>query len=245
MGMLLCNGIVTRYANYSENDRILSILTAEHGRIDAKARGCRKPKSPLLPAAQLFVYGEFEIFEGREKATINKCSITQSFYPLREDIERFYLGDAMLRLANDAAQEREQCEALFFLLYYGLTFLTYGESAPEDLFLCFLARYLDVVGYCPSITACGRCGRDMHHDKHIFFSSRHGGAVCAACASGGKEISLLALECIRRMLVMDNQEMDRVRLTESLRQEIRTFLFSLVTDSLDYGARALSNIDKL
>ena len=58
--MVCVTGIVTRYVNYRESDRILSIFTIEQGRVDAKARGCRRPTSPLLPAAQPFVYGEFE-----------------------------------------------------------------------------------------------------------------------------------------------------------------------------------------
>jgi DNA repair protein RecO (recombination protein O) len=58
------DGIVTRYVNYRESDRILSIFTIDHGRIDAKARGCRKPQSPLVNVCQPFVFGQFEIFSG-------------------------------------------------------------------------------------------------------------------------------------------------------------------------------------
>ena len=66
MALVCATGIVTRYVNYSENDRIISIFTIEQGRIDAKARGCRKPTSPLLPVAQPFVFGEFELYQGKE-----------------------------------------------------------------------------------------------------------------------------------------------------------------------------------
>ena len=37
MPVICAEGIVTRYANYRESDRILSIFTIQNGRIDAKA----------------------------------------------------------------------------------------------------------------------------------------------------------------------------------------------------------------
>ena len=66
MPVICADGIVTRYANYRESDRILSIFTIERGRIDVKARGCRKPQSPLVNVCQPFVFGQFEIFTGKE-----------------------------------------------------------------------------------------------------------------------------------------------------------------------------------
>ena len=52
-----------------------------------RRKGARLPPSgqPLLPAAQPFVYGEFELFAGRDKYTVNQCAIAESFFPIRED----------------------------------------------------------------------------------------------------------------------------------------------------------------
>lgn len=47
MALITVNGIVTRYANYRDNDRILTLFTRERGLISAAARGCRRPKSQL------------------------------------------------------------------------------------------------------------------------------------------------------------------------------------------------------
>ena len=56
MGYVTTLGIITKYVNYGENDRIVSIFSAEYGRIDAKVRNCRKPTGKLMAAAQLFVF---------------------------------------------------------------------------------------------------------------------------------------------------------------------------------------------
>ena len=240
MPVICVSGIVTRYVNYRENDRIHSIFTIERGRVDAKARGCRRPTSPLLPAAQPFVYGEFELFAGKDKFTLNQASVRESFFPVREDIERYAIGSSMLQLAHEAAQEGAPNGALFSLLYHALSFLAYGEIVPEDLFLCFLARYLNAIGYCPAITACAQCGRDIRGDAHVYYAAGAGGAVCAACASGAREVSKTALEALRRMLRLEDDGMRRVRLTEGLRRELSAMLLSQVETSLEYGVHALS-----
>jgi len=240
MSVICATGIVTRYVNYRENDRILSIFTIEHGRLDAKARACRKPTSPLLPAAQPFVFGEFELFQSKEKCTVNQCAVRESFFPIREDIVRFGIGSAMLHLAHEAVQEHEPNKPLFSLLYHALSYLAYGQIEPEDLFLCFLVRYLNTIGYCPAITACAHCGRDIRADIHVYYAAQTGGAVCAACAFGAREISKTALEAVRRMLLLQDDEMQRVKLTPALRKELTDALLSQVGHSLEYGVRALS-----
>jgi DNA repair protein RecO (recombination protein O) len=244
MPLICTEGIVTRYTNYRESDRILSIFTIQHGRLDAKARGCRKPQSPLVNACQPFVFGQFEIFTGKERATVNACEVRETFYPIREDYERYSVGSVMLRLCHDAAQENEPNEALFSLLYHSLSFLSYGASNPQDLFCCFLVRYLNTVGYRPSITACAQCGRDIRSDAIVRFSPR-GGAVCSACVQHGEPVGKTALEGMRRMLLMEDADMDRVKLSKSVRGEIMLALSAFTESSLEFGAKAMRMLQGL
>lgn len=239
MPVFCADGIVTRYTNYRESDRILSIFTIDRGRIDAKARGCRKTQSPLVNVCQPFVFGQFEIFCGKDRNTINACEIKETFYPIREDYERFSIGSVMLRLSHDAAMENEPNEALFSLLYHSLSFLAYGESDPKDLFCCFLVRFLDAIGYRPAVTACAQCGRDIRSDAIVRFTPR-GGAVCNACSQYGEPISKTALEGMRRMLVMENADMDKVKLSDRIRKEITRHITEYTAVSLEYCTKALA-----
>ena len=233
-------GIVTRYVDYKENDRILSIFTLERGRIDANARGCRRPKSPLLPAAQPFVYGEFELFVSKDRAAVNQVNIQEPFFPLREDAERFAAASSAMQLVHEASQEEEKNEDLFYLLYYTLTFLAYGEAAPQDLFLCFLSKYLDVIGYRPVLTTCVQCGKDLRLEKEVFYSISSCGAVCSACSTGAWAVSKTSLEAIRRMIYLDFRDMDRVKISDRFRSELFRDLSGQVEHFFDYGTKALA-----
>lgn len=48
MPSIKLNGIVTRYADYKDNDRMLTLFTYEQGLVSCAARGCRRAKSPLM-----------------------------------------------------------------------------------------------------------------------------------------------------------------------------------------------------
>ena len=55
MPLLTTAALVLRRADYGDYDRMVTLLTPAHGRLDAVARGCRRPKSPLTNAAEPFI----------------------------------------------------------------------------------------------------------------------------------------------------------------------------------------------
>lgn len=73
--------IVLRYANYRDNDRMLTLFSPTKGRIEALARGCRKPRSPILNASELFALGDFELYERGNHLTVISANLMETFYP--------------------------------------------------------------------------------------------------------------------------------------------------------------------
>ena len=54
---------VLRAVDYKENDKLLTLLSAEHGKITANLRGAKKPNAKLKFAAQPFSLVEFVLAE--------------------------------------------------------------------------------------------------------------------------------------------------------------------------------------
>ncbi len=233
----LTQAIVTGYTDYRDDDRMLTLFSAEKGRIDCKARSCRKPTSKLLSCAQPFVFGEFELFVNNDRVTVNGCDVRETFYPLREDVDRFMIASVCTQLSNSVIGHDSPDEALFSLLYHILSFLAYSDSDPKDLLIAFLLHFLDHTGYRPSLTRCSICRRDVRSDAILFYSADAGGAVCAGCHSGGIPVSKLALEAMRRILLLKDEDLVRVVLKADLRAE----LFALLRGSC---ARMLGETDK-
>lgn len=216
------SGIVTRYANYRDNDRMVNIMT-DNGIIGAAARGCRRQNSPLLSAAELFVYGEFVLFERQGKYTVDSCEVRESFYPLRQDMDRFAAGMHALELVNDLAPEGEKSGGLLKLLYYALSYMAFTDKDPMDLAICFTIKCLALLGYTPAITSCACCGQDIRGHVRMGFDPEAGGAICSDCMIGdSKRISPLSLEAMRRMLLLGDDEMDKATLPEKVRAELRS-----------------------
>lgn len=242
--VLTVNGIVTRYANYRDNDRMLTILTDEQGLISAAARGCRKQNSPLLGASELFVYGEFVIFERQGRSTVDSCDVRESFYPLRQDMDRFSAGMHMLELANCCAGQGQRGGDLMRLLYYSLSYLAYTAQNPLDAALCCTIKSLSLVGYTPSLTNCAACGRDVRRLGEIRFDAEAGGAVCARCAGqGAEEISPLALEAARRMILLSGEDVKKVALPQGVRRELRAALGAYARSIMERPFKALDQIE--
>ncbi|MDO5110702.1 MAG: DNA repair protein RecO [Clostridia bacterium] len=242
MPTLLRNGIVLRYANYKESDRILTIFTREQGLISASARGCRRPKSPLLGASEPFVYGEFALFERNGgKYTVDACDVRESFYPIREDVSRFAGGMSML-LLTEKSGATENGEALFSLLYYALSFLSYGKAEPADITICFFVRALHQLGLRPALTECACCGKDLRARRQLRFAPQLGGAVCGECVEAGTPIQALSLEAMRRMLLLRDEDMDKVRLPAAVRAELKGAMRAYASYILEYDFKSFDQI---
>ena len=239
-------GIVLRYADYRENDRILTLLTRERGLVSVTARAVRsKGSSASVLVRDPYTYGEFVVYERNGLEYVSSSSIIESFYPIREDYSRL-VAAAQCAFVADKLASNVRSDELFTLLYHALSFIAYGKAAPEDIMLCFAAKSLCIAGYEPVLTRCVNCGRAVTDQRSVSFSNRFGGSVCADCAgtSEGKAHSALALEALRRMIRLPQEEMDRVRLPETLRPELDGLIFDYAEYVLEQPIR-LKNTNHL
>jgi len=183
---LITDAIVLRRADWRDYDRMATLLTPD-GRIDAVARGCRRPKSPLLAAAEPFTAGEYALFESKGRYTIEQFRATDTFYPLRLDYDRLMHGAYWLRLAEMQAMPEQDSTELFHLLLRALAHLAYTELEPEMLTMAFELHYMRILGVSPRMDECVRCGKAV--EGAAWFDAQGGGVVCETCKRALPEIS--------------------------------------------------------
>ena len=184
MPAITTRGIVLRYANYRDHDRMLTILSPNYGRVDALIRGCRRPKSALMPASELFVTGEFVLFLQNDHATLTSCQLDDTFYPLRMDPYRLTCASYMAALCAAAAQPGEDASPLYALLLKGLYYLAYDQAADAlDTTTAFLLLFADATGYRPRLSRCAHCRTPLDLTNGAPFDIAAGGLCCPDCAS--------------------------------------------------------------
>ena len=136
-------GVVLRYTNFKEADRMLTVFSPERGKMQVLARGCRKPKSRLLAASQLFCYADYMFVRSKEIYVLTQADIRNSFYDIRNDVERLAYGTHILYLTEEAVNYEEGNFRLFYMLLQALAYLAYGDINPEDVVHVFELKLTD------------------------------------------------------------------------------------------------------
>ena len=193
--------IVLRWANYRDNDRMLTLFSPTRGRIEALSRGCRRPRSSLLNASELFALGEYELYERGNHLTVISASLTETFYPLRQDFDRLACGTYLLGLVEAAIQPGEPDHELFMLLLHTLSRLTFSDQEWKPLLAGFLLHYAACEGFKPRLQHCVACSRRLTADEQVYFDQAEGGLCCHACrAPGQTAVSAAQARWMREML---------------------------------------------
>lgn len=176
--------VVLRAYPLGEADRILSLLTAEHGLVRAVAKGVRKPTSRfgsrLQPLNQVHVI----MYQGRSLATISGVDSVQLYGSrIAPDYVRWsaahVLAEATERLVPE---ELEPARPHYRLLVSGLSALADQGRDPRLVIDAFLLRSLATGGWAPSFSDCTQCGAQ---GPHPWIHLPSGGAVCEGCRPAG------------------------------------------------------------
>lgn len=181
MPYITTQAIVLHTADYRENDRMLGLLSPEQGRLDALCRGCKKPQSPLMSAAQPFTYGEYVLYQSKGRMTVTSFNLIDSFYPLREDYERLRYATCMLEILHVQALPGEGNPKLFLLLARSLKRLCYTQLDPRAVTAAFLLMDAALSGWRPQLDTCIRCGKPLPPETPVFFSVEDGGLCHRDC----------------------------------------------------------------
>lgn len=175
------DGLILREVAVGESDKLLTVLTAEHGRIFMSAKGVRSMKSKHLALCRVFTYGNFEYYERGGKRWLAGGSVNDGFFGLNTDVEGFalasYVAEIAAEITGEGVDASEILRATLNTLYAiekKLKPLSVIKGAYE-LFAAFRS------GYEPELSGCRECGAE---NAETFYLDVMGGSVlCQSCMS--------------------------------------------------------------
>lgn len=192
-------GIVLGGVSVGENDKILNIFTLEKGVVSAKIKGVKKAGAKLKFAAEPFCFAEFVFSKTADKRTVIGASLIDSFYPLREDLKRYFSAGSVIEFIKKFDKESMVSADDFLLAVNALGDIAYGDDPLVSL-VEYLIEALKSAGYALKLDGCFKCGRDI--DGRTFFDYRSGAFYGEDCFDGaGREINngtykaLMKAEC--------------------------------------------------
>ena len=172
--------VVLRTQKLGEADRIITMLTREHGRIRGVAKGVRRTMAKFGARLEPGSHVDIQLHVGKTFDTITQVEAIMNYgEAITDDYQRWTIASAILETAERfTAQEHEPALQEFQLVVGGMKALSENRYDPSLILDAFLLRSLAIGGYAPSMSNCSRCEKP---GPHRYFSLVGGGSVCMDC----------------------------------------------------------------
>lgn len=234
--------IILKRRDFGEADRLLTLLTPEHGKLDVIAKGARKPNSTKTGHVELFTRADILIHQGRDLGVAVQAEMVAPYLGIREDLTRGAYASYTAELLDRFTSEGEiDAGGLFQLMDQTLDRLCHDDD-PRLAVRYYEIRLLDQVGFRPELQECV-VGREAIQPGDQFFSYVEGGAVCPSHASLLKNVlpvSTNALKLLRHMQRSPYNHVKTLVINPPLHDEVERILIGYITFLLE---RKLQSVD--
>ena len=167
--------VIIKKIKLGEADRILTLYTPHLGKIQAVAKGVRRPRSKMAGHLELLTYSLVSLARGRNLDTITGGQTVEGFLPLKSDLELTSCALYAVELVEQFTAEQIENYPLFELLLETLRRLS-QENDRELALRFFELHLLDLVGYRPQLRQCVGCHQPLKPVTN-YFSPLGGGAL--------------------------------------------------------------------
>jgi len=190
--------IVLNRRKLSDSDVSLTLFSRKSGRMQVIANGARNPRSRITSACHPFVYGEFSLNGSRDSWRVSQVQITESFYPLREDLNKLALASWFLELSESVLQENQTNNRLFDLLIHTLNMIKTMTTGYNKIQATFELKFFALNGVRPELSVCTQCGR-ASGDEGWRLDISEGGLICPSCngAESGYPVEAVLIRLMR------------------------------------------------
>ena len=168
MKQIVTTGIVLARTNFQEAERIVTLITPDHGKVRVLAKGVRKSKSKLAGGIELFSISDVTFLSGRgELNTLISSRLQTHFGNIVKDITRTMLGYELLKRTNRLTEDAAGSE-YFELLKTTLGGLNNLDLPGELLELWFGMQLLKITGHSPNLETDTEGDKLSVDQKYIF-----------------------------------------------------------------------------
>ena len=237
---IVTKGVVLRETETKEADKILTLLTAERGKISVIARGVRRKSCKYAACAQQLAYSEWTLYQKGEWYYANEGATAELFNGLRTDLETLALGCYFAELAEAVTAPEVPAGALLSHLLNGLYALSALRKPPALVKPAFEIKLLCLAGYEPLADSCAYCGRP--DPEQPLLDVVQGILRCRTC--GAKESALSmplcpdSLAALRHIVYGDPKRLYSFRLTGPALERLSAAAEAFVAARLEVDVEA-------
>lgn len=186
--------LILRSKDSPSGDRIVSLLSADEGIVDAFVFG--GARSSLRSAASPFVYATAFVYVDPVKhyRKLSDLAILETFSGLRESYPRLWSASVIAELVIRTSGCGGEYAEVLDLSLRALRLLSGADERLAELtLLSYLWKSLGVMGLRPDPAVCASCGRPL---AGMRYSAAHEGFVCGACDGEGSPMNPWERRCL-------------------------------------------------
>ena len=176
--------VVLKTDDFGDANRVVTLFTKEFGKVEANAYGCRRSRSPLSGALQMFNHITAQLTRGTKVDTIRDADIKNFYDALTNDLERLAYASLLFEIVNRMTLPRQSELETFELLKNSLPALS--TRNPRIAALIGSCQFMETSGVQLNFSRCVHCGADIYGDAAI--SLLDGGAVCPDCIDAAQDV---------------------------------------------------------
>lgn len=151
MNKIITESIVLSRINYADSDRIITIITKDHGKLRLIAKGSRKIKSKLASGIELFSISEISFIKGRGDISSLISARGMKYYTnIQTNLERVKLAYEILKTIDKYTEDNSGSE-YFKLLNKSLSLIDDLNLNLIDINNYFYAQLIKLSGFTPNL----------------------------------------------------------------------------------------------
>jgi len=210
-------GIVLRVIEFSETSCIVKLMTRDHGKITAIAKGARRPKSSFEAALDVLAICRIVFLHKTSGAMslLTEAKLERRFRSSATNLKRLYAGYYVAELLNLMTDEGDPHPELF---EHAIEMIGEIDSTDNDdnqlnlKLLKFELKMLAALGHLPMLTKCVGCGKEKTTLTKVNFGFSAGGILCQDCRRGQSEIVILSPDGFQFLLSLVGGQIGASRL---------------------------------
>ncbi|MFO7662833.1 MAG: DNA repair protein RecO [Chloroflexota bacterium] len=239
--------VVIRRSDFGEADRLLTLFSADRGKLRAIAKGARKPQSRKTGHVELFMRSKFLVATGRDLDIITQAEMLAAYPHLRDDLVRTTYAAYTVELLDRFTVDDDPHRDIYGLLVQTLEALN-GE--PDMMLLAaryFELRLLSLTGFQPRLFNCVSCGEAIREEDQ-FFSADLGGFLCPSCFevdSRALPVSAVSVKVMRYLQTRPWETVQQLHLRPAVLHEIERILHDYLVHILERDLKSVDFLHRL
>ena len=241
------DAIVLSRFDLGEADRVLTLITPQHGKLKAIAKGIRRPTSRLGGSLEPFAELRVALARGRTFDVVTEVRVGHAWLALRDRLESAATAWYLAELADRSLEERHEAESQYALLHRAYELLDAG-MAPGRVARWYEMHLADELGQRPEVDRCVECDRMLEATEAFRWVPPLGGVLCGRCPGPPAEragLSLEALKLLKAYQRLDIEAIAALRLADDVEREVEAAMREFMRVALERDPRSLAFLDEV